>query len=180
MKDNFMEDNNMELDNPMSTEEIPASILEVAKKIGRERKRLYGMIKSVSHRVGVSNLAQEDLVVSIGCGDGLDSLPINSALSGRPFGVIGKIRLVGIDLDQKALQSARKDNRGEVEEYIYGDARNLNSLLNGEKPIVAIARHPNIAEKEQEWAKVFQETYKALKNDGTFIVTSMQNFERES
>lgn len=100
-------------------------------------------------------------------------------MSGQLFGSVGKIRLFGIDLDQKALQLAEKDNRGEVEKYIHGDARNLGVLLEGQKPIIAIARHPNIAEKEEEWKEIFKETYRALKGGGTFIVTSMQDYERE-
>lgn len=176
-----MNDNKyIEFDNSMGAEGIPAPILEAAKKIGQERKRWYGMIKDISRRLGVNKLTEKDLVVSIGCGDGLDSLPINSALSGQPFGFIGKVKLVGIDLDQRGLQLAEKDNyRGEVARYIHGDARNLGRLLDGQMPIIAIARHPNIAEKEREWQEIFQETYRTLKNGGTFIVTSMQDYERE-
>lgn len=171
---------NLGMDNieEMPAEGIPASIPEAIKIVGQQRKRWYWMIKDISHRLGINRLTEEDLVVNIGCGGGLDSLPINSALSGQPFGMIGKIKLVGIDLDQKALQMAVKDNRGEVERYIHGDARNLGRLLEGQKPIVAIARQPNIVGKETEWKEIFQETYRTLKDGGTLIVTSMQGYER--
>ena len=163
----------------MGAEGIPASIPEAIKIVDQHRKRWYGMIKDISGRIGMNRLTEGDLVVNIGCGGGLDGLPINSALSGQPYGATGKIKLVGIDLDQKALQVAEKSNRGEVEKYIHGDARNLGKLLGSQKPTVAIARHPDIIGKETEWEEIFKETYKTLKDGGTFIITSMQGYERK-
>lgn len=44
-----MGDSNIEF----GTEGIPASIREAAKKVGQERRRLYSMVKGISHRIGI-------------------------------------------------------------------------------------------------------------------------------
>lgn len=163
----------------VSHEETRNRVFELARKIRGDRERIYGMVQWIADSLQIPPLVKEDIVVDIGCGDGTEICPINSALSQKDFGFRGDCEFVVIDIEKRAIAGSRY--WGGATRYIHDDARELDVLLKGKQPIVIVSRNPNILEleKEKAWREIFQKAYTQLKPKGWIITTTEQSNERD-
>ena len=185
---------NLELEYPDETtggipKEIYEKALEAAKKIGKGRKAFRRMLETYVPQTSYS-VPQNPKILNLGCGICYEAFVLSSYFGNQPDGFSSKdVLVVGIDIDEKEIERAKDHYKSPdfsekitkwVEppnyKFIHGDARRLRELVDDEFDVV-VARHPNVAEIQDDWYKIFKESYEIMKPEGFLIATSFSDIE---
>ena len=174
-----------------NSEEAYKALLKGAKRIGDSRLAFRKMLEEYVPLSGYT-IPNSARILNLGCGRCEEALVLSGYFGSKPFGFDSKsVKVVGIDIDPKKIEKSEQlyesiDSNNKIIKFvknsnytfIEGDARKLRRLVNGEFDII-VARHPNIAEKEDMWRNVFVESRKLIKSCGLFIGTSYSNIEHQ-
>jgi len=94
----------------------------------------------------------------------------------RYFGNNGEY--IGIDINRKQeVEDARKNHNFNDATYLEGNATELSDYVSGEFDVV-VTRNPEVVASTSDWAKIYEEVKKVLKDDGILIGTSYKDEEQ--
>lgn len=128
---------------------------------------------------------RELTILDVGCGRGLDAIPLTSYFGDTPYGVPGRnVSYIGVDVDIVGLKNARGIHKDRPDlRFEQADATRFDDypFLRGKFDIVVI-RHPEVFTRHSRrisdtWLHIFRESVAHLAEGGILLVTAYRCME---
>lgn len=181
-RENFNSDASLPEMSPQEKEHFE-KILEKAREQGDIVRRFWNMLVTEIPKTEYSPpKGRKTTILNLGCGVCQEGRMLSSFFGGEEFGSEGgrNVDLIGVDVDPKEIERAKKDHQIPGYEFIVGDATNLDQYSSIPTQVdVVVIRHQQISHNKNLWQEIFQQALRHVTPEGIILITSFSDIENE-